>query len=53
MKPPSVYTCVSFIFSADSAEAPAFAKATAGPTIALIPGRMSMIFCEGGEVTAY
>ncbi len=38
MKPPQVSPTVCFIFSAESAKAPAFAKATVGSTIAFIYG---------------
>ena len=39
---------VSFISQAESAEAPAFAKATAGLTFAFIHGLMAVVLCEGG-----
>jgi len=49
MKPPRVYTRGLLLSSAESAEAPAFAKATAGPTVAFIHGHTPMVFCEADK----
>jgi len=48
MKPPQAHACVFLISSAESAEAPAFAKAMAGPPFAFILGLTPKVFREGG-----